>query len=77
MKTAYFIVSIPDGDHFVAADTTNGQKLSNLDFFDRCLLYRYFAPGAVSIHRIPAAEARKRHDRPASFRDLFRLGQWQ
>jgi len=77
MKTAYFIVSIPDGDHFVAADTTNGQKLSYLDFFDRCLLYRYFAPGAVSIQRIPAAVARKRHDRPASFRDLFRLGQWQ
>lgn len=77
MKTAYFIVTIPDGEHFVAADTTNGQKLSYLDFFDRCLLYRYFAPGAVSIQRIPAAEARKRHDRPASFRDLFRLGQWQ
>lgn len=77
MKTAYFIVTIHDGEHFVAADTTNGQKLSYLDFFDRALLYRYFAPGAVSIQRIPAAEARKRHDRPASFRDLFRLGQWQ
>lgn len=77
MKTAYFIVTIPDGEHFVAADTTNGQKLSYLDFFDRALLYRYFAPGAVSIQRIPAAEARKRHDCPASFRDLFRLGQWQ
>ena len=77
MKTAYFIVTIPDGEHFVTAATTNGQKLAYLDFFDRALLYRYFAPGAVSIRRIPAQEARKRHDTPSSFRDLFRLGQWQ
>ncbi|MBQ6097943.1 MAG: hypothetical protein IJK99_09370 [Bacteroidales bacterium] len=77
MRTAYFIVSIPDGEHFVTAATTNGQKLEYLDFFDRALLYRYFAPGSISIRRITAREARKRRERPASFRDLFRLGHWQ
>lgn len=77
MKTAYFIVTIPDGEHFVTAATTNGQKLAYLDFFDRALLYRYFRPGAIQIRRITAREASKRHNIPASFRDLFRLGQWQ
>lgn len=77
MKTAYFIVTIPDGEHFVTAATTNGQKLAYLDFFDRALLYRYFKPGDIQIRRITAREASKRHDTPASFRDLFRLGQWQ
>jgi hypothetical protein len=77
MKTAYFIVTIPDGEHLIAADSTNGQKLAYLDFFDRALLYRYFRPGACSVRRIPARDAKKRHERPASFRDLFRLGQWQ
>ncbi|MGM9736941.1 MAG: hypothetical protein ACI3ZT_00845 [Candidatus Cryptobacteroides sp.] len=77
MRTAYFIVTIPDGEHFVTAATTNGQKLEYSDLFDAALIYRYFAPGAVTVKRITAQEAKKRQDRPASFRDLFRLGHWQ
>lgn len=77
MKRAYFIVSTPAGEHFVSAATANGRKLEYLDGFDSALLYRYFAPGECHVRRITAQEARKRHDTPVSFRDLFRLGQWQ
>lgn len=77
MKTAYFIVTIPDGEHFVTAATTNGRKLEYLDLFDMALLYRYFSPGAVGIRRITPREAAKRSDSPARFRDLFRLGRFQ
>lgn len=77
MKTAYFLVNIPAGEFFVTAATTNGRRLEYLDFFDRALLYRYFAPGSCSVRRIPASEARKRQERPRSFRDLFEQGSWQ
>ncbi len=75
-RKRYFTVSIPGRELTVEAWTGTHAGLGYTDFFDRCLLYRYFPQGTVKIDSIPAREAYKRiRKEPAvSFQDVQKFG---
>lgn len=79
MKHIYHVVTIPAGSFLVAATSGNGRKLDYLDFFDRAILRRYFAPGDCQIEPIPAREAHKLEGKMprATFQGLQKYGTWR